>query len=70
LAIVKTKNKYGVIQKDGSMVIELKVDQIKDFDDGLAITKQNGKYGIIDANGEWVIKPKYKDIELVTMCNK
>ncbi|MDD4493501.1 MAG: WG repeat-containing protein [Eubacteriales bacterium] len=62
LASVRMKGndgKFGFIDKDGNIVIEMIYDDTYGFSDGTAAVKYEGKWGYIDTKGEWVIEPQY-----------
>lgn len=77
-AIVSNDKSYGVIDKNGKEVIDLKYDDVEFLDDTLFkninkytkeqlfIFKQNNKYGIINSNGNIVVKPIYDEFKYVT----
>ena len=48
LAIIKYNNKYGFIDKNGTVVIECKYDDIKPFKDGYAAVHENHYWGFIN----------------------
>ncbi|MEG1700059.1 MAG: WG repeat-containing protein, partial [Alistipes sp.] len=47
--------KRGFVDKNGTVVIPLKYDDVGNFREGLAGVRLNGKYGYIDKNGTVVI---------------
>ncbi|OLN21359.1 hypothetical protein BTO30_15470 [Domibacillus antri] len=64
LLVVRDANdleKYGVVNKNGEMVIAPQFSYISSFNEGLAVAQQAGSdtYGFIDKTGEWVIEPQF-----------
>lgn len=59
LAIIKVGDKYGYINKEGSIIIKAQFDDAKQFCNGLAIVCVDNKYGAIDTKGKYIISPKY-----------
>lgn len=58
LAVIKTNDKWGYINKQGKVIIQPKFEDAYNFGlDGLAGVKLNNKYGFIDKNGKFVIPP-------------
>lgn len=51
--------KYGLIDKNGRLVLEVKYNAISDFSEGLASVKKGQKWGYIDKTGKFVIEPKF-----------
>ena len=47
-AVVKKRNKWGIIDEDGNEVVPLVYDYLKGFSDNIFIAKKNGKWGVID----------------------
>jgi len=56
---VSENDKYGVMDKTGTMIIPAKFKMIGKFSNGLAPATKDSLYGFINTKGEWVIKPKY-----------
>jgi hypothetical protein len=56
------KQKYGLIDTEGNVIIEPKYERIDKFEKGLAIAKKRSKLGLINTKGEEVTLFKYKDI--------
>ena len=63
LARVCLNDKWGFIDKSGTLVIPCKYDYAYSFSEGLAEVKLNGKYGFIDKMGTEVIPCKYDVID-------
>ena len=55
--------KYGVINRQGEIVIPPKFLSIFQFSEGLASTRDWKKTGYIDMAGKWVIAPVYETLE-------
>jgi len=62
LFAVNLNDKWGFIDKTGKEVIELKYDELLDFDNGLAMVKLNNKWGFIDKTG--------KEVDYYSECKK
>ncbi len=62
--------KYGVIDKDGKIIIDAKYDDIFKFStngkDEFAKVKLNGKYGLINKSGKVLIEPLYDELDLLS----
>lgn len=56
---VKVENKWGVINKKGTFLIEPIYDFIGDFTDNLAPVSLNNKFGYINERGEIIIQPQF-----------
>ena len=57
-----SNNKNDLVKKVTEVgKLDIEVEYIGEFYDGLAVIKQNGKYGYIDKLGNIVIKPQYRD---------
>ena len=67
LAIVSSKGKYGIIDRNGAIVVEPKFDRIgsvaEGFSEGLATVTVNNKQGFINTRGEIVIEPKFDQVK-------
>ena len=63
LVSVYEKEKFGVMDKTGVIVIPAKFAEIGKFSNGLAPAKMDKLYGYINTKGDWVIKPKYNSAE-------
>ena len=60
LAVVN-KRKYGVIDKEGNVVVPFNYSIIDDFHEGLAaFSEHNGNIGYMDKNGNIQFYNKYK----------
>ncbi len=56
----KVNRHYGVIDKDGKIVVPLEYEMAKpQYADGLLAVRKDGKWGYIDNNGNMVIEPQY-----------
>lgn len=54
---VKKKNKWGLVDQHGTMLIDAKYDLVWDFNDGLARIQVGGLFGAVDSTGKEVIAP-------------
>lgn len=62
-AIVKNiDNKYGVIDRNGNLLLKVIFDSIGNFFNGFAKVEVNGKFGLINDDFEIVVKPIYDGI--------
>jgi len=62
-AIVKEfKNKYGVIDKNGNIILDTIYDSIGKMYNNRAIIRLNNKYGIVDKDYKIIVKPIYDGI--------
>lgn len=55
LCAVRSKGKWGFIDKTGATVIAIEYENAGAFHEGLACVRQNSKYGYIDKSGKVVI---------------
>lgn len=54
-------DKWGYIDRNGSVRITLRFDAASAFREGLAVVEVDGKYGFIDSNGFAVVQPTFND---------
>ena len=59
--ITANNGKYGIIDYNGNIILDLIYDYIKIIDNGFII-KENNKFGIINENKEYILKPEYQEI--------
>jgi hypothetical protein len=57
LARVSNGDKWGYIDRDGNLVIEMKFDDAESFHNGIARVEIDDKYGYIDKTGSYVWEP-------------
>ena len=66
---VKIDDKYGLIKRDKTTLLDIKFDEIKisidNYPDFFFIVKENNKFGLVNKNGELVTEVKYEKIEFV-----
>lgn len=64
IAVVKYKDKYGVIDRYGKQVIDCKYDKINDemFVEGMLRVQLNDKWGHVDQSGKEITPVKYKSL--------
>lgn len=67
LAIVRQKNKYGVINDKGELLIPLEYDLIEhpsiySYEFSEFITKKSGKYGLLNGEGTTILNNDYDEI--------
>jgi len=61
---VRLDDKWGLMNKSGEMMKELKYEKINKFNkDGYSIVKINGKHGVIDNEGNYELEPIYQRID-------
>jgi hypothetical protein len=54
--------RWGYIDKNGQMAIDVQFDQVGDFHHGLAPVMLGNKWGLIDKSGKFVVQPKYNGL--------
>ncbi|HOG15546.1 MAG TPA: WG repeat-containing protein [Candidatus Absconditabacterales bacterium] len=63
LADVKIGNKYGLINKEGEEITEIKYNMIFNFNKyGLTVVQIGNKYGVINTEGKEICERMYDDI--------
>ncbi|MCX6351174.1 MAG: WG repeat-containing protein, partial [Bacteroidetes bacterium] len=55
------KEKFGLINKLGKLVLDCKYEDIKPFSEGLAVYKGGLAYGYLDKTGKVIVQNKYTD---------
>jgi hypothetical protein len=65
VAIVKPKDKWGMINAQGLTILSDKYDHITDFEAGAATVTINKFWGIVNDQGEVLLEPVYEQIEEV-----
>ena len=58
-AAVKVGDKYGYIDKTGTVVIPATFDRAMKFSERLAAARLDKHYGYIDPAGKWAISPRF-----------
>ena len=69
----KNDGKYGLVNKDGTLVVQYQYDDIIEQNEyGFVAVCKDGKWGVIDQYGNTVIEPKYEfsDITKITVVGK
>lgn len=62
IGLMRNKNfKYGLINKQGEIVLPHKYERLGLYSEGLFAAKENGLWGFIDEKGNYIIPPKYED---------
>jgi hypothetical protein len=65
---VKMGEKYGIIRKDGKIIVPCILDEVCLPLGHCVVFKANGKYGLIDSwCGDLYVAPEYDNIEIVDM---
>lgn len=60
LFVTKQNGKYGLIDKDGNVIVDPIYDDATEQNDyGYVAVKKDGKWGAVDQEGKLVIEPKY-----------
>ena len=59
--IVQQDKKYGIVDFDNNIILDIKYKSIEDYDNVL-LTKYNGYYGLTDKNGNLILNNKYDKI--------
>lgn len=54
--------RWGYIDKNGKMAINVQFDQVGDFYHDFAPVKLGNKWGLIDKSGKFVVQPKYNGL--------
>ena len=69
--IVSDDNKYGIISKNGNIIVELKYDAINiiNYSPLLYQVKLNNKFGVINQNGQMIVNIEYDKIGFKTSSN-
>jgi hypothetical protein len=62
LAVVRVKNRYGVIDRELNFVLEPQYDLMQDYKEGLSAVRINSKWGFIDRAGRHVIEPQFDSV--------
>ena len=62
LAIIKNNRKYGMVDKNGNLVIANRYDSLRPFSEGLAAMKINDKWGFIDKMEILVVQPQFESV--------
>jgi len=60
IALVQSKGKWGVINRQGASIIPPKYDKIEDFVDGFAKVRIKRFTGLADLKGKFIIPPRYE----------
>lgn len=65
--IVKDNNdKYGIINREGEIIVEPKYNKIIDYKDGIIAYSENSLIGIENKDGNINIKPTYEDVMIIS----
>lgn len=57
------KKKWGIINKQGNVVVNFRYDEFLKFKDGYAAVKINNRWGFIDSVGNVIIKPEFEEVK-------
>ncbi|MBP3502798.1 MAG: WG repeat-containing protein [Clostridia bacterium] len=61
LYVAKNDGKYGLVNKEGTLVVQYQYDDITEQNEyGFVAVKKDGKWGAIDQYGNVVVEPKYE----------
>ncbi len=58
---VKKGGKWGLMNRNGQILMEPQLDDYDRFEEGLAKVSYKEKYGYINKSGRWVIKPQFSN---------
>ena len=61
--LVSNNNKWGVVDKKGTIIINTQYDDVYPFTQGVAFVEKNGKHAVIDANGKIRTEFIYDDLD-------
>ncbi len=65
-AVVLKGGKYGIIDKNGKYLTNLKYDSIEhSYENQLYIVKEKGKFGVLNKNGKVILTPGFTKIRIV-----
>ena len=53
------KGKWGLLNKNGELIVPFIYDNMGDFNDGLSVVELDNKYGAIDTNGKIVVPVEF-----------
>lgn len=73
LYVAKNDGKYGLVNKDGTLVVQYQYEDIKEQNEyGFVAVKKDGKWGVIDQYGNVVAETKYElsDISKISVIGK
>lgn len=59
LAAVRKGEKFGFIDKKGTVVIGFKFDEASEFSHKMAAVRVGSEWGVIDPKGRWIAEPVY-----------
>lgn len=62
LARVKYAGKWGLLNRDGTLLLDPCFDELKNFEQGVAIFRNNGSYGLLSYTGE-VLREGLQELE-------
>lgn len=61
LFVAKNDGKYGLVNRDGTLVVQYLYDDVTEQNDyGYVAVKKDGKWGVIDQYGNTVVEPEYE----------
>ena len=61
LYVAKNDGKYGLVNKDGTLILKYEYDDITEQNQyGYVAVKKDGKWGVVDAQGNICVEPKYE----------
>lgn len=62
VGMVEKDGKYGVLGIDGKYILDIKYDEIREFNDGTCHVKLDGKYGYLNSDGSLLTPIEYDEI--------
>src|SRR5690606_20205849 len=52
--------RWGFIDRDGELVVSMKLESAGNYSEGMALAYRAGKWGYLDTAGDWVIEPTWQ----------
>ena len=69
LYVAKNDGKYGLVNRDGTLVVSYQYDDITEQNEyGYVAVKKDGKWGVIDQYGNNVVDPKFELSDVSSIC--
>ena len=63
---IKVQQKWGLMDKDGKLVVQPQYDAIGDFYKyGYAVVQQNGNVGVMNSTGQLIIPVRFQDLQIL-----
>lgn len=69
LYVAKNDGKYGLVNRDGTLVVGYQYEDIKEQNEyGFVAVKKDNKWGVIDQYGNVIVDPKYELSNISNIC--